>query len=64
MDCTALHLSSEKLEHVLLEKAQLWLNAGTHYGPEGEGFLRWNIACPRSVLREGLERFRQFVEEL
>ena len=64
MDCRALRLPSDGLEQRLTAEARLWLNAGTHYGPEGEGFLRWNIACPRSVLREGLERFRQFVEEL
>ena len=64
MDCRALSLPSDELEQRLTAEARLWLNAGTHYGPEGEGFLRWNIACPRSVLREGLERFRQFVEEL
>ena len=63
MDCTALHLSSEKLEHVLLEKAQLWLNAGTMYGSEGEGYMRWNIACPRSRMLEGLERFAEFLQK-
>ena len=31
---------------------------------EGEGFMRWNIACPRSVVREGWERFRRFVRSL
>ena len=63
MDCTALHLSSGKLEHVLLEKAQLWLNAGTMYGSEGEGYMRWNIACPRSRMLEGLERFAEFLQK-
>ena len=64
MDCHTLGLSSETLEHRLLDKAKLWLNAGTMYGAEGEGFMRWNIACPRSVVAEGLRRFTGFVQSL
>ena len=41
----------------LLDHAQVWLNPGTMYGPQsGEGYLRINIACPRSLLMEALER--------
>ena len=60
MDCRKLHLASEELEERLKDEAALWLNAGSMYGPEGEGFMRWNIACPRSSLEQGLERFRRF----
>lgn len=62
MDCSKLGISSEALEHQLMEDAGLWLNAGTMYGAEGEGFMRWNIACPRARLKEGLKRFANFVE--
>ena len=62
MDTRALRQPSEELEHRLTQEARLWLNAGTMYGAEGEGFMRWNIACPKSVLHEGLERFRQYAE--
>lgn len=61
MDCSILHKTSDVLEQELLDESKLWLNAGTMYGAEGEGFMRWNIACPRSVLAEGLERFRSYV---
>lgn len=61
MDCRALHMPSEELEQVLTREAKLRLNAGTMYGAEGEGFMRWNIACPQSVLSEGLKRFENFV---
>lgn len=60
MDCSKLGLKSEQLEERLLKEAKLWLNAGTMYGAEGEGFLRWNIACPRSVLADALNRFANF----
>lgn len=61
MDCRVLGLSSEALEERLLRDAKLWLNAGTMYGDEGEGFMRWNLACPRALLQEGLSRFRSCV---
>lgn len=64
MDCSVLHKTSEELEHRLMENGRLWLNAGTMYGVSGEGFMRWNIACPRSVLAEGLERFESYVKTL
>ena len=62
MDCRAVSNDSERLEQQLLDEARLWLNAGTMYGDEGQGFMRWNIACPRAVMLDGLERFRRFVE--
>ena len=52
---------SEELEELLLREEKLWLNAGTMYGAEGEGFMRWNIACPRAAMEEGLKRFRHFI---
>lgn len=62
MDCRALGIGSEELEQLLVGEAKLWLNAGTMYGAEGEGFMRWNLACPRSVLEQALARFKAFVE--
>lgn len=61
MDCSSLGMPSDALEHALLDDARLWLNAGTMYGAEGEGYMRWNIACPRSVMLVGLNRFLNFV---
>lgn len=61
MDCSSFGMPSDALEHALLDDARLWLNAGTMYGAEGEGYMRWNIACPRSVMLDGLNRFLNFV---
>lgn len=63
MDCRKLGIPSEELEQQLIAEAGLWLNAGTMYGVEGEGFMRWNIACPRATLNEGLKRFLCFVHK-
>ena len=61
MDCSPLGLPSAALEHELVSEAGIWLNAGTMYGAEGEGFMRWNIACPRDVMIKGLKLFRDYL---
>ena len=46
----------------LLKEAKVWLNPGTMYGPvSGEGYLRINIACPRALLMEALERIKNVI---
>lgn len=43
----------------LFNETGVWVNPGTMYGPKsGEGYLRINIACPRSRLMEALERIK------
>ena len=59
VDCSSLGLGSEKLEGELLSTQKLWLNCGAMYGTDG--YMRINIACPRAVMLEGLERLRKFV---
>jgi len=45
-----------ELADILLKKANVLLEGGTIFGPEGTGFQRMNIACPRSTLEQGLTR--------
>ena len=40
------------------------ITIGRQYGSGGEGFLRLNIACPKSVLNDGLCRLKKAIEEL
>lgn len=56
IDCRATGMKSEEISKLLYEKGRVRINPGTLYGKSGEGFIRMNIACPRSSLREGLER--------
>lgn len=60
LDCKVLNHTSQEMYEELKNEYHLWLNAGTMYGVEGEGFLRWNLACPRSILKEGLQRFLKY----
>lgn len=55
LDCRALGLSQEKLVDLFVNKAHLALNDGTMFGQSGTGFMRLNVACPRSVLAAALD---------
>jgi len=54
LDVRKLGIPSEVLEERLKEEAEVWVNSGEMYG--AGGYIRLNIACPRSVLAEGLRR--------
>ena len=56
IDCSALGLSSAEIVRLLEEEGRVMVNGGEMYG-ESEGcFIRLNIACPRKLLLEGVER--------
>jgi len=57
IDITATGLTSDEATERLLKEGKVMVSSGTLYGKQaGEGFLRLNIACPRSVMMEGLKR--------
>jgi len=64
LDFREFMLDDEALQERLVHKAGLGLNPGTQFGPGGEGFMRMNIACPRSVLQDALERLRAMLSEI
>lgn len=57
LDVSAYGYTKEELSRQLREEARLWLDEGTMFGPEGEAFVRVNIASPRKVIAEAMERF-------
>lgn len=61
LDCRGLGLDKWALKRLMLEKARIFLDEGFIFGPEGEGFERINIACPRPILQEALARLRRAV---
>ena len=46
----------DALIDLFVNRARLALNDGEMFGKEGKGFMRMNVATPRSVLKEALER--------
>ncbi len=64
LDCRELGLGALDLENFMNQKAKVGLDHGLAFGPSGDGFERINIACPRSVLKEGLQRIERAVADL
>ena len=56
LDCRGLGLDHEQLNRFFVKEAKLALNDGAMFGAEGEGFMRMNVATPRSVIDESLRR--------
>ena len=62
VDVSAMNILVQQLCDRLLMEAGVWINPGTMYGPEtGTGYVRFNIACPRSRLKEALERIAKVI---
>lgn len=61
LDCRALKLDHEQLVDLFVNKAHLALNDGEMFGKEGKGFMRMNVASPRSVLEKAMEQLREAV---
>ena len=56
LDFTAFGMNDEKLNDFIIKKAKVGLNNGGRFGTGGNGWMRINIGCPRSILEEGLEK--------
>ncbi|MBN1692155.1 MAG: pyridoxal phosphate-dependent aminotransferase [Dehalococcoidales bacterium] len=64
LDCRALGLDDKALSGFMKEKAKVGMNDGFIFGAGGSGFQRMNIACPRSILQEALERIEKAINAL
>ena len=54
LDCRDMGLSQDALNDFFVDKAHLALNNGVAFGEEGEGFMRLNVASPRSILEQAM----------
>lgn len=59
MDFRDYGYTPEQLQEIMLKKAKLWLDEGVMFGEEGAGFMRMNIAAPRSVIEQAMQRIYQ-----
>lgn len=62
LDCRGLGLDWRELKNLMQAEARVALDEGYIFGDEGRGFERINIACPRSLLQECLQRMAQAVK--
>jgi cystathionine beta-lyase len=64
LDFRSLGMKQEELAQFMIHKADLGLNSGTQFGPEGEGFMRLNFSCQRSLLDKALHQLKSAINTL
>ena len=64
VDFSKLGLNTPELERFIVERAKLWLDGGHIFGAGGAGFQRFNIATPRAILQEALDRLENAVRQI
>ena len=63
IDCSSVTDDSVEFTEFLRRETGLYLSDGAEYGETGRKFVRMNIACPESVLRDGLSRLKSGTEK-
>ena len=63
LDCRGLQMSQQELVELFRDKAGLALNDGSMFGPGGEGHMRLNVGCPRSVLEKAMNALKKAVDK-
>ena len=64
LDCRDLGLSNEALHDFMIQKAKLGLNDGCAFGRSLNGYMRLNVACPRSILEQAMRQLETAVNSL
>ena len=64
LDFSKLGLSDSEIDDIIVNKAKVWLDRGTMFGPEGEFYQRINVATPRPVLEDALNRIANAFKEI
>jgi cystathionine beta-lyase len=64
LDFRGLGLSDKEINNIVINKAGLWLDSGAIFGKSGEGFQRINVACPRVLLKDALDRLEKAIHEV
>lgn len=64
LDCRELNMTNEELNDFFIHKAGLGLNAGNSFGRSLNGYMRLNVACPRSILKQAMEQLHNAVKAL
>ena len=63
IDCRALGLYGRDLKRFIEDEAGLWLDYGDMFGPDGDGFIRINIATQRAYLQKALNKLTNAISK-
>ncbi|WP_074730699.1 MalY/PatB family protein [Lachnobacterium bovis] len=61
LDFTQTGIDVDELDRRIIYEAKLWLDSGKIFGKSGQGFQRINVACPRTLLEEAMNRIKSIL---
>lgn len=61
LDFRGTGIDADELDRRIIYDAKLWLDSGKIFGAAGRGFQRINVAAPRKILTECLERIQSVI---
>ena len=64
VDFSNLNVDKKDLKNALINKGRIALSDGSSFGTGGDGYYRINLACPRSMVLEGLKRIEFAIKSL
>ena len=64
LDCRELGLIGDDLKNFFIKDAKAGFNDGRVFGTGGEGFMRINVACPRTIVEKVLLQVQEAVSRL
>jgi cystathionine beta-lyase len=64
LDCRELGIDWKRMDDFFLNQARVALDHGHWFGEEGNGYMRLNIACPRSLLEEAMEQIEFAMQDI
>lgn len=62
LDCRAVSEEPTVLKEIMHKKAKVAFNEGSMFGVEGLGWLRVNMACPRSIMEKAMKQFVEAIQ--
>lgn len=64
LDCRQLNMNGKQLIDFMVNEAGVAMSSGTYFGKNGEGYMRMNVACPRTIVDKALWQIGQAVKRI
>ena len=64
IDCRKMGWNKKQLNSFFYDKAKVAINEGSMFGVGGDGFIRLNIGCPKSIVQKALDQIKEAYNEL
>jgi cystathionine beta-lyase len=57
-------MSGKELQNFFITKAGIGMNEGSTFGPGGEGYMRMNLACPRTIVIKAMDQIEEAIKSI